>query len=253
MAPVIKKSRIISLSFIVMLAVFMLPALKASAAVAPAKPTGLGLSQQEGNKFQLIWDYDSNLLYYGYNYNFGYEITIKTLKNKKIAVIDKNSIDNGYESDIFGVSTEYNKVYIVHTNKTMGSQAFKFSVKPYVFDEAGSRVYGEASAEKIIVPRATTKKAKLAASNAVKVSWKKVKGAKSYTVYLTSNDGSSYKKKGTTKGTSFTIKNLKKYKNYAVYVTANGIKYKKKKYNSTKPLYKTSNTGTPFYIYTVYK
>lgn len=241
------------LIMVLLFAAMLVPSVKASAAIAPAKPSGLGLSQQEGNKFQLIWDYDANILYCGYNYNFGYEITIKTLKNKTIAVIDKNSIDNGYESDIFGISTEYNKVYIVHTNKTMGSQAFKFSVKPYVYDEAGGRVYGEASAEKIIVPRATTKKAKLAGSGAVKVSWKKVKGAKSYTVYLTSNDGSSYKKKGTTKGTSFTIKKLKKYTNYAVYVTANGVKYKKKKYNSTKPLFKTSNTGTPFYIYTTYR
>jgi hypothetical protein len=247
------KKSIKAMLAVLVMAFMLVPAVKAQAAVAPAAPTGLGLSQQQGNKFQLMWDYDSNILYCGYNYNFGFQVTVKTLKNKTIAVLDKNSIDNAYESEVFGISTAYNKVYVVLSNKNMGNQAFKFSVVPYVYDELGNRVYGASSAEKIIVPRATTKKAKLAGSGRVKVSWKKIKGAKSYVVYLTSNNGSSWKKKGTTKGTSLVLRNLKKYQNYAVYVEAKGIKNKKKKLNSTKPLFKSSNSGTPFYIYTVYR
>ena len=37
---------------------------------------------------------------------------------------------------------------------------------------------------------------------------------------------------------------MKLYKTYPVYVVANGVKYKKIKYNSTKPELKVSNAST---------
>jgi fibronectin type 3 domain-containing protein len=56
--------------------------------------------------------------------------------------------------------------------------------------------------------------------------WDTVKGATSYTIYLSTKQKSGYKKVGTTKKTSFTLKKygksaLKKNKTYYVYVVAN--------------------------------
>lgn len=228
------------------------PSEKVSAAIEPEAPTGLGLYDQDGNKFTLQWSLDTNILISGdlgtdsYSY-FGYETTIKTLKNKTIKKIDKNLINNGNDST-FLISNDLTKIGLVVNNKKMATQGFKFSVKPYVYDINGEKVYGKTSSEKVIIPRATVKKKKLVGSGKVKVSWGKIAKAKSYTVYLSSNNGSSYKKKGTTKSTSFVLSNLKYYQDYTVYVAVNGIKYKKKKYNSTKPKLKTSNTSTGFYI-----
>lgn len=70
----------------------------------------------------------------------------------------------------------------------------------------------------------------------LKFSWKKVKGAKSYTVYVSTSQKSGYKKVATTKKTKYTLKKFKKKKlnskkTYYVYVVAN-TKVGKKKFKS---------------------
>lgn len=57
-----------------------------------------------------------------------------------------------------------------------------------------------------------------------KVSWKKVDGAKKYTVYRATSKNGSYKKVGTTTGASYTDKTVKKGKKYFYKVVANGSK-----------------------------
>lgn len=140
---------------------------------------------------------------------------------------------------------------LIVSNSKFKSQGFKFKVRSYVYDENQQKVYSSYSSEKVIVPRATVKNKKLVKGK-VKLTWSKVSGAKNYSVYLSSNNGKSFKKIGTTSKTNYTIsKKLGYYKDYTVYVQVNGVKYKSKKYNSTKPSLKTSN-GTSFYISRVY-
>lgn len=70
----------------------------------------------------------------------------------------------------------------------------------------------------------------------IKISWNKMKGAKNYTVYVSTKQKSGYKKVATTKKTSYTLtkfkkKKLKAGKRYYVYVVANR-KVGKKTYKS---------------------
>lgn len=236
---------------IMLLALLLVPSVKAEAAVAPAKPTGLGFYGQDKSDFMFCWAVDQNLSLYGADGNFGFEVVVTSLKNKKLGTYDKNSIDNAYDSDI-KVDTSNNKVYMKVTNAKLAKQAFKYKVRAYAYDELGSKVYGEYSNEKVIVPRANIKTLKATSKSTGKITWQKVTGAKSYTVYVSANGGTKFKKQGTTKGTSYTVKNMKLSKTYPVYVVANGVKYKKKKYNSTKPELKESNAST-ITIYLTYR
>lgn len=242
------KTKITMLFIALLMCVMLVPAVKAEAAVTkPATPGGLGLYDQEGSEVIFTWNLDTNLNYYSDAYPgvYGYEIVVSTLKNKQIATL--NTYDN---SGKFGL--DGNKVVATVTNSKMKTQGFKFKVRSYVYDENTNKVYSNFSKEKIIIPRATVTKGAMK-SGKVKISWKKVSGAKSYTIYLSSNNGKKFKKLGTTKKSSYTIsKKLTKYKDYYVYVQANSVKYKGKKYNSTKPTEKRSN-AYKFYIYTVYR
>ena len=235
-----------------LLFVFVLaPTAKANAAVVtPATPGGLGIYSQDGSKVGLVWNLDNNLPNYSSAYiDFGFEVTITTLKNKSIAVIDKNTVYNAYDSN-FG--TKDNKVLLIVNNSKLKTQGFKFKVRSYVYDENQQKVYSAYSTEKVIIPRPTIKSKKMV-GNKVKLTYNKVTGAKNYSIYLSSNNGKSFKKIGTTSKTTYTItKKLKRYTNYYVYVQANGVKYKGKKNNSTKPMDKGSNSSG-FYIRVIYR
>ena len=146
------------------------------------------------------------------------------------------------------------KWYAKFSNSSLQNKGFKVRVRAYVYDASGNRIFSDYSSAKVIVPRPkiTSKKVISGSKPSLKIGWKKMSGAKSYTIYLSSNNGKSFKKKGTTKSRSFKIKNLSRYKDYYVYVVANGVKCGKKKYSSTKPSYKLSN-AYGFYIYTQYR
>ena len=227
---------------ILLFAILLIPSVKASAAVQPAAPTGLGFyGQNDKNEFALSWAVDSNIILYGVDTNFGYEVVVTTTKGKVIGTYDKNTINNLYDSDFKAYDS---KIYMIIKNSKMAKQAFKFKVRAYVFDEVGNKIYSEYSGEKVVIPRATIKKLKATSRSTGKITWKKVSGAKSYTVYVSNNGGKKFKKQGTTKTTSYTVKGMKLGKTYPVYVVANGVKVGKKKYNSTKPQLKNSNAST---------
>lgn len=67
----------------------------------------------------------------------------------------------------------------------------------------------------------------------MKLSWNKVSGAASYTIYYSSSYKGKLKKLATVKGSSYTWMKLKKSKTYYVYVKANNVKFGTKKYSST--------------------
>ena len=192
-----------SLLAVILFAVILVPSIRSNAAVAPSAPTGLGLYGQDGPKFGLRWALDQNIVICGVNNHFGYEVTVTTIKGKKIGVYDKNSIDNGYDSDF---QFKDNKAYMFITNSKMAKQAFKFKVRAYVYDEVGNKVYSAFSAEKVIVPRANIKSLKATSRSTGKITWQKIKGAKSYTVYVSNNGGNKVQKTGNYKG----------YKSYTV-------------------------------------
>ena len=239
---------------VLLLEFVLVPFTKASAAVAPAAPTGVGLAGQNKSKYMFKWNFDSNLPISTDNENFGYEVVLTTLKNKKIKTVDLNVLQN-YSSNVtydvkyltpnvLFVTTDYSTVYMNVSNSKLEKQGFKIKVRAYTFDSMGNKLFGDYSAEKVIVPRATITKLKATSKSTGKITWKKISGAKSYTVYVSTDGGTKFKKKGTTKSNSFTVKGMKLYTTYPVYVVANGVKYKKKKFNSTKPEVKTSNAST---------
>ena len=219
--------------------------------IAPGAVNGISFYGQEKSKFGFKWDFDYNMVLSSDSKgNFGYEVVFTTVKGKVIGKVDRNTIDNMYPTDISIDRVNYKTNFIV-TNSKLSKQPFKIKVRAYTFNDIGERLYGPYSAEKIIVPRATIKSKKLTAktSNNVIIKWNKIKGAKSYSVYVSKNKESGYKKKGTVTGNSFILKNNSRYQYYYVYVVANKVKCGKKKLNSSKATLKYSNMSS-FYIYT---
>lgn len=235
------KKGLLTILSLLLFAIFITPTLKVSAAVQPATPTGLGFVGQNKGEFALTWAVDPNIVIYGTDTNFGYEVVVTNAKGKKLGTYDKNTIYNSYDQDF---KADQNNIYMVISNNKLAKQAFKYKVRAYVFDEVGNKVYSDYSAEKIIVPRANIKSLKATSRSTGKIKWQKITGAKSYTVYVSNNGGTKFKKQGTTKTTSYTVKGMTLGKTYPVYVVANGVKIKKKKYSSTKPKLKNSNAST---------
>ena len=101
-------------------------------------------------------------------------------------------------------------------------------------DFSGVKSYGAWSKEVVIVPTATATATKIS-TNAVTVSWKKFSGAKSYTIYYSTQPNMGYHKLSTLGAnvTSYTFSNLKPTSKYYVYIVANDVKIGKKKYKST--------------------
>jgi hypothetical protein len=241
-----KREKFFTFMIMALLMVVCAPGVKVQAEVTqPATPSGLGLYSQKGNEFILTWDVDNTVIAYASaGIVSGYEVEIQNLKGKTI--VTESTLTN--TSD-FGMVKDSNKIGIDIKNSKLKKAGFQFVVRSFIYDENNLPVYSADSEKKIIIPRATIKSRKLAGSGKVKITWQKISKAKSYTVYISSNDGKKYKKVGTTSSTSIVIPNLKKYTDYYVYVTANKVKCGKKKYNSTKPTEKNSNRKG-FYIYT---
>ena len=80
-------------------------------------------------------------------------------------------------------------------------------------------------------PKVTAKKK---SKSSVTLKWKKITGAKSYSVYMWKED--KFKKVATVKSTSYTLKKLKPRTDYYIYIKANGVKSGNKKYSSTRPV-----------------
>ena len=118
---------------------------------------------------------------------------------------------------------------------------YKVRTRAYV-NINGSKKYGAWSAYNIICQDQTYgssyQNKSTVGSNKVKITWKKVKGAKNYTVYMSTSKTSGFKKITTTKKRYVTVskfkkKSLKKGTYYYYYIVANR-KVGKKTYKSGK-------------------
>lgn len=112
------------------------------------------------------------------------------------------------------------------------------------YDAFGKRV---GSLRTVYVCNAPDVKLSLYGTSRIKVTWKKAYGSTGYMVFMSTDNGNTFKKVKTTKGTSYITSSLQKYKNYYFYV----IPYKKvgsKKYTSAKPV-----TASGGHIYTYYR
>lgn len=242
-----------------MMAVMLIPSVKAQAASVPSAPTGLRLEYQgkTTDKRQITaisWNEDVVLPmcsdFYGTIYQddtYGYSIKVTTLSGEVI----KQGAITGSTSYLY---RQNGRMVVTIDDSRCESAPFIVEVTEIAFDMNNTPLQSAPAVIKVI-PRPTVKGGSLVNNNSsrVKINFKKVKGAKSYTIYLASNKTGKYKKVGTTKKTSYVInKNFKKYKYYYVYVQANGVKINGKKYNSTKPALKYSNYYS-FEIYTKYR
>ncbi|MBD5106294.1 MAG: fibronectin type III domain-containing protein [Lachnospiraceae bacterium] len=189
----------------------------------------LSASNEYTSQYKISWSQA------GANNADGFEIMITNKSGKKITS-----------------ATEEKYLDYIFKNNKLRTQGWKVKVRAYLKMDNGTKVYGPWSAEKVIVPNAYIKSTKLVSKSGtdVKLTWTKVSGAKSYTVYRSNKATGKYKKVATVKGTSYTMKKLAKYKYYYVYVKANKVKVGKKSYNSTtvkNPGYRAFRILTRYY------
>ncbi len=189
------------------------------AKTAPNKISGVGLYRSSMNggpssKYQYCIDWD-------YTSADGYQVEWRDQKGKLVK------------------RTEAGKYSLSSTLKLpskLRNKAFKVRVRGFVKVENDIKGYGEWSAYKVIVPYAQITSTKLTSKKGtdVKITWKKISGAKTYTIYRGTSLKGKFKKIGTVKNNSYVIKKNKKYRTYYVYVLANKVKVGKKRYNTTK-------------------
>lgn len=147
-------------------------------------------------------------------YHDGYQYEVYSLNGKK--PLNKSYTSSSYSTTIGNIK-EY--------------RFYKLRVRAYVTVN-GKNLYGPWS-DYIGFAFQPKVEINTAGSNGFKLSWKKVKGAKNYTLYMSTAQKSGYKKIKTLKKNSFKVtkfknKKLKKRKYYYFYVVANGKMGKKK-------------------------
>lgn len=155
---------------------------------------------------------------------------------------DKNEVADGYQYEIYKYNsskkllsgtTSYSYSYYLKNSKLKPHQIYKIRVHAYVNTSNNQKKYGKWSSYDYFTRCAAAGTKLTKSGSKIKASWKKVKGATSYTVYLSTKDNGKYKKMGITKKTSYTInKKIKKSTNYYVRIVPN---YKKgsKTYSAT--------------------
>ena len=186
--------------------------------VLPTKVTGV-----ENTKF-----YTSiNVAYFEWNQSTsgdGYQYYIYDNSNKKILSGSTSSSSLRVES-----------------NKLKKNQFYRIKVRGYVTLANNQVKYGAWSDVVYFVKSPDQKVSVKQSGKNIKVSWNKVTGATNYTVYVSNKPNSGYKKVGTVKKTSTTIKkygksSLKKGKTYYVRIVAN----KTVKVNGKNKTYKSN-------------
>lgn len=247
------KKKMVMLFTALMMCVMLVPAIKAEAAMAQ-KPTGLKLyaEKPDGNDVAFSWDLDEVVISYMASGYGGYEFEFKTVKNKRIALYDVTAYSTNAE---FGSVNNGTTPAMIVSNKKLRNQAYKVRMRAYTIDpEIGAKEYSDWTTDKTIVPMPKIS-VKRAGNGKIKVTWNKVAGAKSYTVYKATAKSGKYgkfKKAKTVTGKSCTISGFKTYVDYGVYVQADKVKVGKKKVNSTKVVDKESS-AYGFYFYTTYR
>lgn len=163
---------------------------------------------------------------------------------------NKRASADGYQYEIWTMAKKSKKLVSGKTNSNTGSAFFsnnkfknaqfvKIRLRPYVKLNNGSTKYGAWTGWKY-----TSKQPSVSIQNVKggqKLSWKKVTNADSYTVWVSTNKNTGYKKVATTKKTSLTVKKcgksaLKDRKWYYYTIVANK-KIGKKTYQGSKTHY----------------
>ncbi|MDE6626483.1 MAG: hypothetical protein K2K56_08955 [Lachnospiraceae bacterium] len=180
-----------------------------------------------------ISDYTTRYYVHG-NDKYGYQVEAYFFKNKKKKLFDSQTAsDSGYA---IGKGKAHCIMYL--DNKYAKGQGLAYRYRVYTIDDNGNKIYSDYSKETVIVPYVSGNYRVLEGKDDITVYWSKMKGAKSYTLYIYGYNGKKSKKITTTKKNYAKIskKNFKRNVFYYYYVKANGIKYKNKKYSSSKQL-----------------
>lgn len=181
---------------------------------------------------------------YKYGYSSIYSVKTAPAKIKQLEITNYETIGNsaraewtdvnadGYEVQLYTYNSKkpvkketrtWSYVYFNSLKQTF----YKFRVRPYVTIGTVKK-YGSWSSYKEFAPpvKYTTKSGTLKTKKVIPLSWKKVKGAKNYTVYMSTKQNSGFKKIATVKKNSCKVSKYKKKalkygKNYYFRVVAN--------------------------------
>lgn len=147
--------------------------------------------------------------------------------------IDKNTVADGYQYEIYayngkkkltsGYVSKYSyNLFGVETSKIKKRQYYKIRVRGYVNTTDNKKKYGKWSSYANFARCSGSDVSAKLTGKRIKVSWKKVGGATNYTVYMATKYNGKYKKVGTTKKTSLTIKQqVKSGNNYYLRIVPN--------------------------------
>lgn len=147
---------------------------------------------------------------------YGFEVEMDAMAGKKYDKTIKKSWNYAYN---------YSKVVESDDVKMNLKTAYIGRVRTYVKMGDGTKKWSEWSKKAVLVPQPILNSKYTNSGSGVKVSWNKCVGAKSYTLYGSTKNG-SYKKILTTKSTSASFNKikgskLKKGKKYYIYAQAN--------------------------------
>jgi hypothetical protein len=156
----------------------------------------------------------------------GYVIEAYDVKNR---LLTTKTVSANYFS-YYGYSFVYDSKL---ANKTV-----QFRVRAYYYDDNAKEAYAAWSNMAVAVPNATISKILNKGNGTVTVKWKKVSGAKSYTVYKRVGTKGKFKKVKTVSGTSCAVSGLKNNKEAGFIVVANNVKVNGKKYSTNKDVLK---------------
>lgn len=179
---------------------------------------------------------------YGYSDQYGLKTLPAKVKNldikyywsniKEVEAVWGDANANGYQVQVY----TYNGKKPIKTYSTVSEVAFmnnitqktfyKFRVRGYVTIGTQKKYGAWSDYKDFSQPVKCTAKTGKIKSKAISMSWTKMKGAKNYTVYMSTSLNSGYKKIATTKSTKLKVSKFKKKalkwnKNYYFYVVAN--------------------------------
>lgn len=228
-----KKSKLLAAIVTFLFLLVMVPAAKVEAATAPV-PKNLKPWNQKGSILQVAWSLDSSLKNKTKGKDYGYQLYFIDLKGNVITKATESSVKVSK-----GVC-----VASVKSSKFI-SKPVKINVRTYIVSN-GKKVWSK-YATKYVIPRARiTGGTVVGTSTKAKLYWNSVEGATSYTLYLSSDNGATFSKVGTTRGTVGSTSSLQMNKLYIAYVRANNVKVGSKRYNSTYLKYSSSKIANTF-------
>jgi len=156
------------------------------------------------------WDVKTNIMMFSWDNTVKFESGYELELSKADGTVIKTYNISGTRTSMRAIS-----------NKKVKNTPFQYRMRSYTM-LAGVKNYGDWSEYGYAVPQANVT-AKKVSDTSVQLSWKKVTGAQSYTIYRATKEGGKYKKVATVKKLKYKVKNLKTYKDYYFYVKANKV------------------------------